>query len=369
MFNSAILEVAIGVVFVYALFSTICAALREAMEGLLKTRAAYLEHGIRELLHDPAGKALAKQFFEHPLIFSLYSGEYKAGLPEKPGFLSRGGNMPSYIPTKNFATALLDLIARGPVTQEGAGSRTGQPISLESLRANARLLGNAPVARAVLSAIDMAEGDLARVQANLEAWYDSTMDRVSGWYKRHTQGIIFIIGLTLAVLVNVDTVNIANGLYKNTSERQVVAGLAAVASSGTASNDVGEIRRQLAAMPIPIGWNDELLDAVVKEEKHGFRWWAERLLVPIPGWALTALAATLGAPFWFDVLNKVMVIRSTVKPHEKSGEESSDDRQSPEQTRHRAPPRDGSGARASDATGARGGAGRRRIRAGTGDAR
>jgi len=39
------------------------------------------------------------------------------------------------------------------------------------------------------------------------------------------------------------------------------------------------------------------------------------------------MAATLGAPFWFDVLNKITVIRSTVKPHEKSPEEASEDRQ------------------------------------------
>jgi hypothetical protein len=49
----------------------------------------------------------------------------------------------------------------------------------------------------------------------------------------------------------------------------------------------------------------------------------------IIGWLLTALAASLGAPFWFDTLNKVMVIRSTVKPHEKSQEEASEDRQAP----------------------------------------
>lgn len=47
------------------------------------------------------------------------------------------------------------------------------------------------------------------------------------------------------------------------------------------------------------------------------------------GWLATALAATLGAPFWFDVLNRIMVIRSTVKPHQKSPEEASEDRQAP----------------------------------------
>jgi hypothetical protein len=46
------------------------------------------------------------------------------------------------------------------------------------------------------------------------------------------------------------------------------------------------------------------------------------------GWLITALAVMLGAPFWFDVLNKFMVIRSTVKPREKSQEEGSEDRPS-----------------------------------------
>ncbi len=69
---------------------------------------------------------------------------------------------------------------------------------------------------------------------------------------------------------------------------------------------------------------------------------------PILGWLITALAATMGAPVWFDLLNKVMVIRSTVKPREKSPEEGSEDRQrkvpdAPERTQpahdHRPPER------------------------------
>jgi hypothetical protein len=43
------------------------------------------------------------------------------------------------------------------------------------------------------------------------------------------------------------------------------------------------------------------------------------------GWLITALAVSLGAPFWFDTLNRLMVIRSTVKPHEKSKEQESKD--------------------------------------------
>jgi len=48
-------------------------------------------------------------------------------------------------------------------------------------------------------------------------------------------------------------------------------------------------------------------------------------MVRILGWLVTALALSLGAPFWFDLLNKFIVVRSTVKPKEKSPEEQSKD--------------------------------------------
>jgi hypothetical protein len=43
------------------------------------------------------------------------------------------------------------------------------------------------------------------------------------------------------------------------------------------------------------------------------------------GWLLTAMALSLGAPFWFDTLSRIMVIRSTVKPRGKSGDDASGD--------------------------------------------
>src|SRR5262249_11224544 len=54
-------------------------------------------------------------------------------------------------------------------------------------------------------------------------------------------------------------------------------------------------------------------------------WW---IIPTILGWGITALAIMLGAPFWFDVLNKFMVVRSTIKPKEKSPDEPAVDRTS-----------------------------------------
>jgi hypothetical protein len=325
MLGSQALEVAIGIVFVYLLVSLICSAVREGIEAWLKSRAAYLEHGIRELLHDAAGGGLAGVFYNHPLIYSLYSGGYTAGTTPKPAMMAKGGKLPTYIPSKNFALALMDIAARGPATDAGSSDSTAPLISLDSIRANIANLQSPGVQRVLLTAIDTAQGDINKVQASLEDWYNSGMDRVSGWYKRSTHGILFIIGLLVAVGLNVNTITIAEYLYRNDAARAAVVtrAQAAAADSKILNANEQEARKQLDDLNLPIGWHD-----MKKINPRAKASW-DLILVLVAGWLMTAFAATLGAPFWFDVLNKVMVIRSTVKPHEKSPEEASQDHQSP----------------------------------------
>lgn len=323
------LDVAIGIVFVFVLLSTVCSAIREGIEAKLKTRAAYLEQGIRELLHDLDGKGLAHSFFNHPLIFALYSGGYGGAAQDakqRPKLLARGGSLPSYIPARSFAMALLDIAAKGPVTDDVSSDPAAPELSLESVRASVRNLKNPPVQRALLAAIDAAEGDLNRARKNIEAWFDSAMDRVSGWYKRTTHWILFWIALTLAVGLNIDTLAIADYLYRNDAAREAVVALAADATDdgSPASITYDHAATQLQSLGLPIGWSDSWQRADISGAWYESVWGiAGRIL----GWLVTAFAATLGAPFWFDLLNKIMVIRSTVKPHEKSPEEASEDRQ------------------------------------------
>jgi hypothetical protein len=184
MFGSQILDVAIGIIFVYMVVSIICTAVREGIEAWLKTRAAYLEHGIRQILQDPKGIGLAKDLFEHPLIFGLFTANtYKPGPNrEEPTIFQRGTGLPSYIPSHSFAAALLDIVAHGP--QALNSDSGGPPLSLLNVRRGARGIQNPAVRRVVINALDSAQGDLTRAQKAIEDWFDSAMDRVSGWYKR-----------------------------------------------------------------------------------------------------------------------------------------------------------------------------------------
>jgi hypothetical protein len=370
MFGSETLEVAVGLIFLFLILSLLLTAAREVLEGLLQTRAIHLERGIRELLSDRDGTELAKKIYEHPLVSSLYRGTYNETKLKNYifnfKFLGKDdwqrqpfrSNLPAYVPTRNFALALLDLAGRGD-PQKGAADLT--ELNVELIRSSlSHEIADLKVKRAILIAIDDAKGDLNQAIANLENWFDSGMDRVAGWYRKETQWVLLSLGLFVAVLLNIDAIRVASYLYENGAVRAVIlseaeAFVQRAGDLGNAGSDADgkailqalgcarELKatpavdsaatmscaqRRIAALGYPIGWYSN--PNVPPDQGSGFTW------TSIPGWLLTALAISLGSPFWFDILNKFMVIRSTVKPHEKSPEEASEDRQS---DRGQTPPR------------------------------
>ncbi|MFA9438407.1 hypothetical protein ACDA63_02085 [Uliginosibacterium sp. sgz301328] len=311
MFGSATLEVAAGLTIVFLVLSVACTAMREIIEARMKMRAVTLERALREMFQDPDGRGLTREFFAHPLIFALYRGGYDP-TRLRNGRMPANSNLPSYIPSRSFALALLDIVAR-PAGQASV------ELSPEYLRTAIASFGCAPVRRIMQGACDASRGDLDGVRRYLETWYDTAMDRASGWYRRRTQGVIFALGLTMAVVLNVDTLRVARTLYEQAAVRvALVEDGARIADllSGQPASDV--VVSTLFERSLPMGWS-------AREFQGGARDIVLRLALAIPGWLLTALSISLGAPFWFDVLNRVTVIRSTVKPHEKSPEEPSQD--------------------------------------------
>ncbi len=286
MFGFEMLDVAIGVAFVYLLVSLLCSSIVETMESVLKRRATDLERGIGELLRDPQ---LLARFYNHPLIAGLYKGDYEPGKR----------NLPSYIPSRSFSLAIMDL----------AGTDH----------------------QAVATLVKAAAGDAQKARENIEFWFDTAMDRVSGGYKRRAQRVLFIVGLLLAVGMNIDTVRILRELMISKAKRQAV-----VAIATNSSADFTAVSRELDRLGLPIGWPScpKCDQAKLKTADPCWRACWKRNLgaaggLSIFGWLLTAFAVCLGAPFWFDVLNKFMVVRSTVKPKEKSGLEGPKEPQAP----------------------------------------
>src|SRR5919197_870048 len=338
--GSTALEVAIGMIFVYLLLSLLCSAIAEYIEAKLNYRAKDLEKGIRLLLDQyvpeevSTGKAgavagsLADELYKHPLVRSLYRGE----------------KLPSYIPSRTFALALWDMAFPADQRAKDAGG----PQNLKTIRdaVNTNTFIGPELQKALLTLIDDAEGDFEKARKNVEDWYDGTMDRVSGWYKRRVHVILLVLGLLVCALVNADSINIARALMENDGLRQSVVASAEKAAaapapsptptpadpaeqSKAAAQKVREVKAQLDVLGLPIGWVRSPPNP--DDPRHFPATWGQWGL-ELLGILITALAFSQGAPFWFDLLNKFIVIRSTVKPREKSQPQPSKDRPAPETT-------------------------------------
>ena len=333
------LDVLIGVVFVFLLVSLLASAAVEIFEAIRKRRAQFLWEGIGELLRDPK---LVEALYNHPLINGLYKGDYQP----------RGHTLPSYIPSRSFALAIMDLLlGEGHTGATGASAppKTGATIEPEKVAALANVPAPAGLAgsvdklanqarEAVLALVHAAQNDAAAARQNIEDWYNTSMDRVSGWYKRSTQAWLLLIGFVLAVALNVNTITVVRVLSTSKSKRDAVVGIAVQYAKSNAPAGVPtaedlevakqhyeDAENQLNALGLPIGWHQYGCPTCTRlpdSNKFLDRCWAMCWAGVVGGWLLTALAVSLGAPFWFDMLNKIIVVRSTVKPQEKSGEEA-----------------------------------------------
>lgn len=308
MFGSQVLDLVIGLVFVYLLLSIICTAVQEIIAALFSLRARNLAKGIANLFADKRIEGLTELFYDHPLIKSL----------------SRGTKKPSYIPAHTFALAFLDGIA--PAKEDRV------PVMPEIKAAIDGLPGDSELKRLLLVLLRQAGDDPAKFRAAIETWFNDAMERVSGWYKRQSQAIIFILALILTGITNADTIQIAKNLSANPALRAAViaqaqqfaneqpkapfsAGGPSVpplvqpppATTGNSREAMTQAIDNFQKLGIPLGWQ-----ALPKAEE-----WPNKII----GILLTMFAISLGAPFWFDVLNRVARIRSTGVTPEASAKE------------------------------------------------
>lgn len=214
------------------------------------------------------------------------------------------GEKPSYVSSRNFALALFDVLAP---------AAPGQSRTIEDPKNGMTNLPDTCVRTPVLALVDSAQGNADLAMQRVENWYDDTMDRVSGWYKRRAQHIIFVVGLVLCVLLNGDTLMIVHELWNDealrsavVSEAQERAG-AATATSGKDDSlaDVTTYIREASAPPI--GWSFSVKGARGVPESWGWLW-------KIIGILITSGAIAMGAPFWFDLLNKIVNFGLTGTP-------------------------------------------------------
>ena len=388
MFGSTVLDVVIGLVFIYLLYSLLATLLQEIVATNINLRAKTLKKGIERMLDDDNIKhkesssddekedneeipnhkdeknieKLSKLFYKHPLI--KYLGQ------------NRFHSKPSYLTPQNFSKVLIDLL-RGEDVQPG---QNFNPLIQKALNDGKSRWGDetkiCPQTLSYLKSLWAdAHGDVEKFKSSLEQWFSDTMERASGWYKKKTQVILFFIGFFIAASFNVDTISIAKNLSTDKKARDQLVSMAnayvqnnktsfadpKIDSSELKSNNqkLDSFLEVKKALDIDItkantilglgGWPPNKVtitkSTVTKngsvnivrtytppidsmalsctdkntpsgeidfsfQNKLGYLF--RLMFYHFFGFLITALAISLGAPFWFDLLNKLMKLRSSV---------------------------------------------------------
>jgi hypothetical protein len=344
MFDPRLIDVAIGMILLFLLVSLLVTIVQEAIASLFKLRARNLRAAIANLL----GEARARRFYRHPLIAGLYR--------VKPGVLDTPTRrLPSYIPDRTFVLALLDVLRQeADPAQPPALAAAGSPAL-----GGARLLEGAPAIIARMAVAELPSDQRLRqvlallvgnlpadttgpaVGAALEQWFNDAMDRAGGWYKRQAQLLSVLVGFGVAAFTNGDAIHVAKRLWTDAGLRAaasaaasvyqrdsagtagiVVAAGSAAAAAGPGGAPADRLARRLdanlsaiEASTLPVGWMRDPQQNCVGQfcSDRGLPPGsiASIVLLMLAGWGTTALATSLGAPFWFDLLSKALQVRST----------------------------------------------------------
>lgn len=325
MFGLPMLDVMIGLMFIYVLLALICTVVMEMLAGLFDNRTRNLRYGIQNLLGEHAdgrwlskrkavallgndetrqlsGKTIVSEFFAHPLVKSLREDR----------------SLPSYLPPAIFASVVVDLLAPA----DGNG---GKSLERFSKAVQDQLPADSDLRRTLLLFADETK-DLDALKLRLEGWFNDGMDRISAWYKNKTQGVLLVIAILVSLAMNVDTIRIVQELYNSPATRTVVVGKIEAslpqlekALAGAKGAETAE-RTQLTQLTQQL--NQQVTQLNASGLTLGWKKWPESsdsVFSQLVGILLTAMAATLGAPFWFDLLKKFMSIRAVGKsPEEKA---------------------------------------------------
>lgn len=365
MLSSGIIDLAIGLIFVFGVSAALASAVTEQIARFLGLRGAYLLTGIRELVDGGAvstdlsraqadyqdvqrmmrggavpaqlpsatgallgGPILGNQGMAGQIVTRNITLKPSAQTGRLPAMTAPGGlarlwserrSLPSYISAKSFSDAVIDL-----VVPNAAGQTT-----MATIEANVNALpAQMPTLKTSLQALVKSAGDdISQFRTAVERWYDDHMDRVSGWYKRRVAKITLAAGAVLVVLLNINALTIGRTLYTESAVSAAISNAAVKGANCPASQTrqacLANLQAQLSAAAtagLPIGWGTvrdctaakarcNWLDQRGIFSRHGSSGW--QLVLVLAGFVIMMIALVPGARFWFGLLSKIGSLRAT----------------------------------------------------------
>lgn len=341
------LDVAIGAVFLFLLLTFVASAILEIVARGWNWRAKNL-HAAVEIMLEGTHLVTAKDVFNNPMVLAL---SQRAGSIPRMDILERMGwrerkdrTPPSYIPAATFSAAVLEVILKKAGNSERNHRDKSLTVRLPELspegaiKAVREVVGTqanstSALLSVLITTLASQGSSIQAVRFAIEKWFDQTMDRASGWYKRRTQSFLLAFGLLIAFLGNVDTIAVVQWLWGSDSARQAVLvaatnyenqvhpGSKPAAGYGTTdpvfqnlADRIQKADQEISKLQYPIGWD---LEPKVWLSKLKAKQWPLKRKTESSypqyflGCLITAIAISMGSTFWFDSLQKLLSIRSS----------------------------------------------------------
>ncbi len=297
---TTMLNVVIGIIFVLLLFSLLATTIMELLAGALGLRGQNLKKALKNMLATTDTDEMILEKFRNNALFKQLSYQF-----------GKKHYNPSYLSSDSFQSILFDVIL------------DGKDLNVDNIKKQIDELPDEALKSVLNQFLQESEEQLDGFRVKVKDWYNSIMDRASGWYKRYTQRILILVGFFIAITFNADTIAIYNRLEKDPALLQQVVDMAVQYTGNGQNLGVVEsdpefeqalqnvktiLNQELAAIksPLGLGWhNVDLKDLSITD-------WLIKLL----GWTVTALSVSLGAPFWFDLLRNLVNLRGAGKKPE-----------------------------------------------------
>jgi hypothetical protein len=211
--QNTILDIIISLVLIYALLSILVSVLLEWFNHYKKARAIFLKQAITHLLSDSLNVNFGELFYNHYLIEGLKNKSI--------------GAKPQYISSRLFAEVLIEVIANQklhdhPVRKIGQSVEGGKQYEIDNTTVEPDVvkrfgqqleaLNPSPLSDTLTALWQKSEGNYEKLKELLSFWYDDYMDRVSGWYKTKQRSKLLVLGFTVAVALNVDSLHLVKML-------------------------------------------------------------------------------------------------------------------------------------------------------------
>ena len=306
------IDVLIGLTVIMLALSMAVTVITQFVTAAVNSRGRHLKRSLADLIQqvdpkmaDAVAAKIATGVLTHPLVSGAKSGKRRLG---------------SVIHREEFTKLLLELADRkdghalDPNTRnalkkmlEGGGipnpAQTIKDVRALALQLEASRPDLAVSVRQGIAILQEAKSDFV---AQVNNWFDQTMDRATQRFTFSTRAVTFAGAILVAVLLQVDTVSLVNRLSNDEELRQVLLKTAQEQQGTPRTNEPVETAKARAQMEW-LGANG--LVTVPKDIEDWTKRWES---ANVPGIAITAILLSLGAPFWYSALGRLLKLRSVL---------------------------------------------------------